>query len=155
MRITAQLIDAKSGQHRLGQRDMIVRLKDIFAIQDDITKRVVSSLQANLTVGEITRSYAKGTNSLEAYLKVMQARNIHMRFTKDDNLISRGLTEEAISIDPEYGEAYVLLAATYMLETFFESVKSREESNGTGHRVCKKGCGTGDSWRPCNARLAL
>ena len=66
--------------------------------------------------------------NLEAYLKVMQARSIHMRFTKDDNLISRGLTEEAISIDPEYGEAYVLLAATYMLETFFESVKSREQS---------------------------
>ena len=121
VRITAQLIDAKNGQHLWAEKfDRI--LEDIFEIQDDIAKRVVSSLQVNLTVGEIARAYAKGTNNLEAYLKVMQARSIHMRFTKDDNLISRGLTEEAISIDPEYGNAYVLLAATYMLETFFESV---------------------------------
>ena len=127
VRITAQLIDAKNGQHLWAEKyDRI--LEDIFEIQDDIAKRVVSSLQVNLTVGEIARAYAKGTNNLEAYLKVMQARSIHMRFTKDDNLISRGLTEEAISIDPAFGEAYVLLAATYMLETFFESVKSREQS---------------------------
>jgi len=91
-----------------------------------------------LTVGEITRAYARGTNSLEAYLKVMRARNIHMRFTKDDNLISRGLAEEAISIDPEYGEAYVLLAATYMLETFFENVKSRNQSMKQAIEYAKK-----------------
>ena len=137
VRITAQLIDAKNGQHLWAEKYDRV-LKDIFAVQDDITKRVVSSLQANLTVGGITRAYAKGTNSLEAYLKVIKARNIHMRFTKDDNLISRDLTQEAISIDPEYGEAYVLLAATYMLETYFESDKSPEESMGQAIGYAKK-----------------
>jgi tetratricopeptide (TPR) repeat protein len=95
-------------------------------------------LQANLTVGEITRTYAKGTNSLEAYLKVIKARNIHMRFTKDDNLISRDMTKEAISIDPEYGEAYVLLAATYMVEAIFGGNKSREELMGQAIGYAKK-----------------
>jgi len=137
VRITAQLIDAKNGQHVWAERYDRV-LKDIFAIQDDITKRVVSSLQANLTVGEISRTYARGTNSLEAYLKVMKARNIHMRFTKDDNLISRDLTQEAISIDPEYGNAYVLLAATYMLETYFGSEKSPKELMGQAIANAKK-----------------
>ncbi|MFC1578581.1 tetratricopeptide repeat protein [Thermodesulfobacteriota bacterium] len=137
VRITAQLIDAKNGQHLWAEKYDRV-LKDIFAIQDDITKRVVSSLQANLTVGEITRAYAKGTNSLEAYLKVIKARNIHMRFTKNDNLISRDLTQEAISIDPEYGEAYVLLAATYMLETYFGSEKSPKELMGQAIDNAKK-----------------
>ena len=137
VRITAQLIDAKNGQHLWAENYDRV-LKDIFAIQDDITKRVVSSLQANLTVGEITRAYARGTNSLEAYLKVIKARNMHMRFTKDDNLISRDLTEEAISIDPEYGEAYVLLAATYMLEAIFGGNKSREELMGQAIGHAKK-----------------
>ena len=126
VRITAQLIDAKNGQHVWAER-YDREMRDIFAIQDDITKRVVSSLQANLTAGEITRAYAKGTNSLEAYLKVIKARNIHMRFTKDDNLISRDLTREAIAIDPEYGEAYVLLAATYMLEKYFGGKRSPKE----------------------------
>jgi adenylate cyclase len=142
VRITAQLIDAKNGQHLWAEKYDRV-LKDIFAIQDDITKRVISSLQVNLTIGEIARAYAKGTNSLEAYLKVMQARNIHMRFTKDDNLISRGLTEEAISIDPEYGEAYVLLAATYMLETYFGNVKSPKESMGQAIGFAKKAIALG------------
>ena len=137
VRITAQLIDAKNGQHIWAER-YDRELKDIFAIQDDITKRVVSSLQANLTVGEITHAYAKGTNSLEAYLKVIKARNIHMRFTKDDNLISRDLAQEAISIDPEYGEAYVLLAATYMAETYFDSDKSPKESMGQAIGYAKK-----------------
>ena len=137
LRITSQLIDAKNGQHVWAERYDRV-LKDIFAIQDDITKRVVSSLQANLTVGEITRAYARGTNSLEAYLKVMKARNIHMRFTKNDNLISRDLTQEAIAIDPEYGEAYVLLAATYMLETLFESEMSPKELMGRAIKYAKK-----------------
>jgi adenylate cyclase len=137
VRITAQLIDAKNEQHVWAERYDRV-LKDIFAIQDDITKRVVSSLQANLTVGEITRAYARGTNSLEAYLKVVKARNIHMRFTKDDNLISRDLTQEAISIDPGYGEAYVLLAATYMLETYFGSDKSPKELMGQAIGNAKK-----------------
>jgi len=137
VRITAQLIDAKSGQHVWAER-YDRELKDIFAVQDDITKRVVSSLQANLTVGEITRAYARGTNSLEAYLKVIKARNIHMRFTKDDNLISRDLTEEAISIDPEYGAAYVLLAATYMLEAIIGGNQSREELMGQAIGYAKK-----------------
>ena len=142
VRITAQLIDARSGQHVWAER-YDRELKDIFAVQDDITKRVVSSLQANLTVGEITRAYARGTNSLEAYLKVIKARNIHMRFTKNDNLISRDLTEEAISIDPEYGAAYVLLAATYMLEAIFGGNNSREELMGQAIGYAKKAVGLG------------
>jgi len=137
VRITSQLIDARNGQHLWAEK-YDRELKDIFAVQDDITKRVVSSLQANLTVGEITRAYARGTNSLEAYLKVIKARNIHMRFTKDDNLISRELTQEAIAIDPEYGEAYVLLAATYMLETYFGGEKSPKELMGQAIKYAKK-----------------
>ena len=81
-----------------------------------------------MTIGEIARAYAKGTDNLEAYLKVMQAWDYHMRFTKDDNLISRGMAEEAVALDPQYGEAYVLLSATYMLETFFGNPQSMEQA---------------------------
>jgi adenylate cyclase len=94
IRVTAQLIDAIKGTHLWAER-YDRDLKDIFTIQDDITKRIISSLQVNLTIGEIARAYAKGTDNLEAYLKVMQAWDYHMRFTKDDNLISRGMAEEA------------------------------------------------------------
>ena len=127
VRVTAQLIDAIKGIHLWAER-YDRDLKDIFTIQDDITKRIISSLQVNLTIGEIARAYAKGTDNLEAYLKVMQAWDYHMRFTKDDNLISRGMAEEAVALDPQYGEAYVLLSATYMLETFFGNPQSMEQA---------------------------
>jgi len=142
IRVTAQLIDAITGIHLWAER-YDRDLKDIFAIQDDITKRIISSLQINLTIGEISRSYAKGTDNLEAYLKVMQAWDYHMRFTKGDNLISRGMAEEAVSIDPQYGEAYVLLSATYMLETFLGNVKSREQSMGQAIELAKKAVALG------------
>ncbi len=137
VRITTQLIDAKTGHHLWAEK-YDREQKDIFALQDEITKRIISSLQENLTIGELAPAYAKGTNSLEAFLKVMQAWDYHMRFTKDDNLISRGLAEEAITIDPQYGNAYVLLSATYMLETFFGNTKSRKQSMGQAIKLAKK-----------------
>jgi adenylate cyclase len=137
VRVTAQLIDAISGIHLWAER-YDRDLKDIFAIQDDITKRIISSLQVNLTIGELARAYAKGTNSLEAYLKAMQAWDYHMRFTKDDNLISRGMAEEAVSIDPQYGEAYVLLSATYMVERYFGYTKSRKHSMDQAFKLARK-----------------
>jgi adenylate cyclase len=137
VRITAQLIDALKGIHLWAER-YDRNLKDIFAIQDDITKRIISSLQVKLTTGEAALAYAKGTNSLEAYLKVMKAWDYHMQFTKEDNLISRGLVEEGISMDPQYGNAYVLLAATYMLDTYLGDIKFREQNLEKGIEHAKK-----------------
>ena len=137
LRITAQLIDAVNGQHLWAER-YDRKLTDIFEIQDDITKRIIASLKVKLTMGELARVYAKGTTNLDAYLKVMQAWNYHMRFTKDDNYISRQLVEEGIAMDPQYGDAYVLLAATYMLDTFFGDIKNRKQYFGKAIEIAKK-----------------
>jgi adenylate cyclase len=137
VRINAQLIDATTGRHLWAEK-YDRKLKDIFVLQDEITKEVITALQVKLTDGEQARIRAKGTDDLEAYLKVIKARNIHMRFTKDDNLISRDLTQEAIAIDPEYGEAYVLLAATYMLEKYFGGEKSPKELMEQAIKYAKK-----------------
>jgi len=137
LRITAQLIDAVNGQHLWAER-YDRKLTDIFEIQDDITKRIIASLKVKLTIGELARAYAKGTNNLDAYLKVMQAWGYHMRFTKADNLISRRLAEEGIAMDPQYGNAYVLLAATYMLDTFLGDIKNRKKNFGKAIELAKK-----------------
>ena len=129
VRITAQLVDAKTGHHLWAER-YDRDLKDIFALQDEITKQVIIALQVKLTIGESARVYARETNSLEACLKTLQARDYHFRFNKEDNLISRRLAEEAISIDPEYGQAYVILAATHMLDVFLGATKSPKQSLG-------------------------
>ena len=73
VRITAQLVDATTGHHLWAER-YDRDIKDIFAIQDDITKQIITALQVKLTVGESARVYERDTNSLEAYLKCLQGR---------------------------------------------------------------------------------
>jgi TolB-like protein len=72
IRITAQLIDALSGHH-LWAKQYDRNLDDIFAVQDEITKKIITAMQVKLTEGEQVRAAAKGTNNLEAYLKYLQA----------------------------------------------------------------------------------
>jgi len=67
VRITAQLIDAVKGNHLWAER-YDRDLKDIFAIQDDITKQIITALHVKLTIGEDSRIIARTTNSLDAYI---------------------------------------------------------------------------------------
>ena len=115
IRITAQLIDATTGEH-LWAETYDRNLKDLFDLQDDITKNVITALQVKLTRGELASLLGEGTKNLKAYLKVMKGLHHFARFNKDDNEIARQLCEEAIALDPNYASGYVLLAWTYWEE---------------------------------------
>ena len=115
LRITAQLIDATTGSHLWAER-YDRELKDIFATQDEITMKILTSLQVSLTDGEMTRMYAKGTNNLDAYLLFLQGLGEAERMNKDGNFLGRQMAEKAIALDPKYAMAYNLLATTYMNE---------------------------------------
>jgi adenylate cyclase len=73
LRITAQLIDAITGRHLWAER-YDRDLKDIFALQDEITLKILNALRLKLTDGVYASVTEKGTNNLEAYLKLIQAR---------------------------------------------------------------------------------
>jgi TolB-like protein len=68
VRINAQLIDAQTGRHLWAEK-YDRELKDILALQDEITKSIITELQVKLTEGEQARIPAKGTNNLDAFLK--------------------------------------------------------------------------------------
>ena len=142
VRITAQLIDAVKGIHLWAER-YDRDLKDIFAIQDDITKQIIAALHVKLTIGEDARIIAGNTNSLDAYMKYLESREYHMRMNKEDNLTSRRLLEEAISIDPEYGTAYALLGATHMLDVFLQATNSPNQSLGKAIELEQKAIALG------------
>ena len=142
VRITAQLIDAVKGIHLWAER-YDRDLKDIFAIQDDITKQIITALHVKLTIGEDARIIAGNTNSLDAYMKYLQSREYHMRMNKEANLTSRRLLEEAISIDPEYGTAYALLGATHMLDVFLQATNSPNQSLGKAIELEQKAIALG------------
>jgi adenylate cyclase len=109
VRITAQLIDASTLQHLFSER-FDREMKDIFAIQDEITMKVLTAMQVSLYGLGTPSSSEKGTKNIDAYVKILEA-DVH---TQVMNPASQGharqLAEEAIALDPEYSRAYSRLA---------------------------------------------
>jgi TolB-like protein/class 3 adenylate cyclase/Tfp pilus assembly protein PilF len=127
VRITAQLIDALKGHHLWAER-YDRTMKDILAIQDEITKKIVTALQVKLTEGEQARVYGKGTDNLEAYLKIMEANWLLLQSTKEGVIKARQCAEEAISLDPNYATAYTTQGLYHIMEIWLGLSKSPKES---------------------------
>jgi len=144
LRITAQLIDAITGKHMWAER-YDRNLKDLFALQDEITMKIVTALQVKLTEGEQALLLAKGTKNLEAYLKLLQGLEHHRRVNIEDNALGRQLYEEAIALDPEYAFAYTLLGVTHMLDVYYGSSKSPKKSIAQAIKLAKKAVAIDDS----------
>jgi TolB-like protein len=86
--VTAQLIDAKNNQHLWAERyDRDV--KYIFAVQDEITKKIITALQVKLTIGENARLFARGTKNLDAYLRVLKGLEHYWHYNSGDNAKAR------------------------------------------------------------------
>jgi len=126
-RITAQLIDAIQGHHLWAER-YDRELKDIFPVQDQITKEIITALQVQLKEGEEARTQARGTESLDAYLKFLEGRTFSYRNTKEDNARAQELVKQAIALDPNYAAAYAELSREIMLDVWLGASKSPQES---------------------------
>jgi adenylate cyclase len=110
IRVTAQLVDATTGNHFFSER-YDREVKDLFALQDDITMKVMTAMRVELTEGDYARASAKGTKNLEAYLKAMQSYQQRQVLTKEGQARARQLAEEAIALDSGYAMAHCYLAA--------------------------------------------
>ena len=88
--------------------------KDIFAVQDQITRRISGALALRVTSLELARSAAKPPNNLEAYDLVLRGRDLLSRLTRSANAQARDLFERAIALDPNYAPAYVGLGQVDM-----------------------------------------
>jgi adenylate cyclase len=117
IRVTAQLIDVKTDQHVWADR-YDRELKDVFAIQDEITMNIIIALQVKLTEGEQAALRARGTDNLDAYLTWLQAMEYFRQFSKEANILARQKYQEAIALAPEYAPAYAGLAGTYLQEAW-------------------------------------
>ena len=116
IRITAQLIDAKSGNHLWSEcydRD----LKDIFALQDEITLKIMVGLGVEL--GDTGRSLYKGINNLEVWKKFVQASQYLSRINKEGNVLARKKAEEIIALDPHIAGVYVLIGYSHIWDLWF------------------------------------
>jgi len=114
VRITAQLIDAKTGHHVWAERydrDM----KDIFALQDEVTGKIVEALAVNLVGDEHARLTKKGTDNLGAYDLVLRGSAHLRRHTKENNEFAREVFAQAVQLDPNYTAAYAGLVWTRLM----------------------------------------
>lgn len=137
VRITAQLIDAITGRHLWSER-YDRDLKDVFALQDEITMRIIEAMQVELTEGELARTRARGTENLQAYVKLLKANEYLHRLNIHDNILARKMAEEVIALDPGYPEGYSILAFTHYMDVWFRSSKSPKDSVSRAYELAQK-----------------
>jgi adenylate cyclase len=154
IRITAQLIDALSGHH-LWAKQYDRNLDDIFAVQDEITKEIITAMQVKLTEGEEVRVAAKGTNNLEAYLKYLQANELINRLNSDSIALGKQIAEEAIALDPEYASPYYILSMAHALDVWLRVSKSPKQSIGKAMKLSQKAIVLDDTFAEAHGFLGF
>ena len=154
IRIMAQLIDALTGLHLFSER-YDRQTKDFFHLHDDIIMKILTAVRVKLSEGEAARMVAKGTKNLEAYLKIMQARELANQYNKESNALARQLSEEAISIDPGYAFAYASLAYTHFMDVLLGASKNRSESIEQGIELAQKAIAMDESLERPHGVLSL
>ena len=115
VRITAQLVDARTGGHVWAER-YDRKLEDIFAVQDDVTRRIVDSLEVRLTETEQAGGERSRTNNLEAYDYLLRGIAYLSGPTAESNRRARVMLERAIELDPAFADAYEALAGVFAQE---------------------------------------
>ncbi len=116
IRVTAQLIEARTGTHIWAER-FDRDLEDIFAVQDEVTQAIVAVLPVRLDGAALERAKRKPVESLTAYEHFLRAR---WRWTQDSADIAHAIEgiEMAIKLDPGFARAYAWLAIVYADSVF-------------------------------------
>jgi adenylate cyclase len=155
VRITAQLIDALTGRHIWSEK-YDRELKDIFALQDEITMKIINGTRVELTEGEQLRVWIrKGKpKNLEAFEKLMQGIAFMRRMTKGDNDTARRFFEEAIAIDPNYVWPYVNLGWTHMWDARRGWSETPAKSLQAAYELAQKALAMNDSLDMAHSLLA-
>ncbi len=155
VRITAQLIDALTGDHLWAER-YDRDLKDIFALQDEISIKILAGVRVKLTEGgQVGRpeKYFKGKQGLDCYLKLMEASGYYTRFNIQDNNIARRMIEEAIAMCPENPMGYIHLGWVYQHDYWLGNTKSPRETIEKGIELAQKALAMDDSIASAHALL--
>lgn len=127
VRISAQLVDAETNNHLWAER-YDREASDIFALQDEISEAIVKALRLRLLPKEKQAIERRGTDSAEAHNLYLMARQTHVTGQESDARSAEAivrLCQRTVEIDPNYAEAWALMAIGYM--------KLREAREGTSN----------------------
>jgi adenylate cyclase len=117
VRITAQLIDATNGAHLWADR-YDRDLTDIFAVQDDVTRRIVEALKVTLSPAEKERHADSGTSNIDAYDCFLRGRELLFGKTNTREMFEQSTKYlmRALELDPNYSKAHAGLSMAYSLD---------------------------------------
>jgi TolB-like protein len=157
IRINAQLIDALTGRHIWAER-YNRDLKDIFALQDEITMKILTAIRVKLTEGEQglrQEKYFKGKKGLDCYLKVLEGFNYLKGYNIDGTRVGNRILEEAIEMCPDNPVIYVLMGWVSYLEYWLGLGKSPRESIEKGIELEQRALAMDDSLPLAHGQLSM
>ena len=112
VRFNTQLVDALTGRHMWSER-YDRDFEDLFKVQDEIVKNVVTALQVELIEGEAMRTFSSTTRNPEAFEYASRVRKHYLKRTKQNNAEGIRLARKAIELDPNYSRVWVSLGWFY------------------------------------------
>lgn len=125
VRVTAQLIDAEKGHHLWADK-FDRALDDIFEIQDEITRQIVSAVEPEMERAERNKTATTRASNLSAWDCYLRGREFLHKLTPPDNANARAMFEKAIELDPKYSDAFAGLASGYMRDILLEAAGDRK-----------------------------
>jgi adenylate cyclase len=115
IRVTMQLIDATNGQ-RVWAENYDRDFGDIFAVQDEITNVLVSTLAGQIEYLELQRVVSNDTNEVGAYDCLLKGRRGLNLYTRNGAIEARLQFKRALDFNPDYAAAFAGLAFSYIQE---------------------------------------
>ena len=137
VRVTAQLIDAGTGGHVWADR-YDGTLEDVFALQDEITAKVLSAVGPEITLAEMQRARAKRSESFDAWDRYLQALRPFYALDKAGFEEATALLREAIAIDPRFSTAYATLARCHVNAAYHGWGTSAREEISTAEKFARQ-----------------
>jgi len=154
VRITAQLIDASSGNHVWAER-YDRTLDDIFAVQDEITQHIIGSIAPGILAAEMQRAQRAGTENLGAWGCVMRAHRHIWRFTKEGSAEAKHLLLKALELDPHNATALADLALVHHFEAVFGWGESPQHSHAQFGEAARRAVAIDDQDASAQTALAI
>ncbi len=149
VRITAQLIEAAQNKHLWAEK-LDGDLSDIFALQDTLTMKIVSSVVNRLEQAEIDKARSRPTALLDAYdlyLKGVALVRYDRRFDEAYDVFAK-----AFALDPNYAAAYAMAAQCITFRQSSPGGISVTRCSRGGHSVSQDGCEVGAGGRGCDGK---
>jgi adenylate cyclase len=136
VRINAQLINCEDGTHLWAER-YDRELSDIFEVQDDVTRDIVSALEVRLKTGDLKRLRSRDTANLEAYELFLKGRAALYKHRQEDNKRAIKLLEAASDLDPGFAPPLAFLCNALLIEYINEWADKPDEALERSHQIAE------------------